>query len=178
LQNLIHDAFKRRSGVDDDITFGISSFVACNRTINVRSLGLPPNSSSGLPASRRFNVSRSTSRTKTVMLLPPCHAVRHALVGKPIHRFTRRWIALISQLSVTVDGGGNRAAAVRGRLTSCRRQTRLSADAHPIALAGKVLRRDRATCRANQFISGRPWRLRGPKIARAKKPSSQAGSIR
>src|ERR1700752_1224239 len=44
---------------------GVSSFVACNRTISSRSLGLPPNSSSGLPVSRWFNVWRSTSRTNT-----------------------------------------------------------------------------------------------------------------
>jgi hypothetical protein len=45
--------------------FGTSSFVACNRAISSRSLDFPPNSSTGLPASRRFNVSRSTSRATT-----------------------------------------------------------------------------------------------------------------
>ena len=39
-----------------------------------------------------------------VMLVPPCDAVRHALERKAIQRFTSLWIALISQLSVTVDG--------------------------------------------------------------------------
>jgi len=42
-QNLIHDVVKRRGGVDDDVTSGISSFVACNRNTGSRSSGLPEN---------------------------------------------------------------------------------------------------------------------------------------
>ncbi len=44
--------------------FGMSSFVACSRLTNSRSLSCPPQSSSGRRARRRFSVSRSTSRTK------------------------------------------------------------------------------------------------------------------
>jgi hypothetical protein len=45
---------------------GTSSFVWCHRTMSSRSVGFPPpHSSSGRSSSRRCNVARSTSRTKT-----------------------------------------------------------------------------------------------------------------
>src|SRR5262245_7258888 len=64
-ENLIRNAFKRRSCVDHDTTLRDIFFRCMQSHDQLRSLGLPPNSSSGLRTSRRFNVSISTSRTKT-----------------------------------------------------------------------------------------------------------------
>jgi hypothetical protein len=111
--------------------FGMSSFVRCNRAMSSRSVGFPPpHSESGRSSSRRFNVSRSTSRTKTPsnrcinfakLREPPqtkcyrfilvgdqglysIHMPNVVLVCQAIRRFTGFRIALVSQFAVTMNG--------------------------------------------------------------------------
>jgi hypothetical protein len=140
-ENLIHDAFKRRGGVDYDTTLrevffrGMQShnqlaFARSSAKLIFGSPGKPPvqrieidleNEDPVKQINEAGEISRAAAEEgdrvaligdhrfdfvhiPDVMLVPPCDAVRHALMGKPIHRFPRLWIALISQLAVTVDG--------------------------------------------------------------------------
>jgi len=140
-ENLIHDAFKRRSGVDYDATLR-DIFFRCMQSHNQLpfarssaklifwSPGKPPvqrveidveNENPVKQINKVGEISRATAEEgdrvalisdhgfdfvyiPNVMLVLPCDAVRHALERKAIQRLTSLWIALISQLSVTVDG--------------------------------------------------------------------------
>jgi hypothetical protein len=155
--------------------FGISSFVACNRTINSRSIGLPPNGSAGKPPFQSVEIDvENENPVKQIneageiseaaaeegdcvavisdhgpdfvyipkpMLLLPYDFVRLARVGRFIPRFSRPGIALIGQLTITMEDvvtAPLQFFSHRGFAGARHAFDQIISDAHPIALTRKV----------------------------------------
>ena len=131
--------------------FGTSSFVRCKRAMSSRSVGFPPpHSESGRSSSRRFNVSRSTSRTKT----PSNKSINFAKFLEP------------PQKNVTAS---SRLATRAFTLSTCQIETCLSA-----WRSARLCRRTRSTPSRRWWRSFSGWPLRPWRCPTA--PSSRSSS--